>query len=78
MRYSGPLRVVTIADDDYAPPRAGAALLGFFKKARGEQVTVAPADVGATRIGHFDAFRAPFRETLWPQWREWLLAQAGG
>lgn len=77
-RYAGPLRVVTIADDDYAPPRAGAALLGYFQKAQGERVVVAPADVGAQRIGHFDGFRAPFRDTLWPQWRAWLLAQAGG
>ena len=77
-RYTGPLRVVTIADDDYAPPRAGAALLRFFRQARGEQITVAPADIGAQRIGHFDGFRAQFRDTLWPQWRGWLLEQTSG
>lgn len=75
VRYAGPLRVVTISDDDYAPPRAGAALLGFFKQARGERITITPADAGAERIGHFDGFRAKFRDSLWPQWRDWLLAQ---
>lgn len=75
-RYQGPLRLVSIADDDYAPPRAGAALLAYFRQARGERVTVTPAEVGAERIGHFDGFRSRHRERLWPQWRNWLLAQA--
>lgn len=75
-RYPNALRVVTISDDDYAPPRTGEALLRYFTKARGERVTIAPADIGAERIGHFDGFRAKFRDSLWPQWRDWLLAQA--
>lgn len=74
-RYTGPLRVVTIADDDYAPPRTGEALLGYFKRAHGERVTVTPAEIGVARIGHFDGFRTRFQHSLWPQWRGWLLAQ---
>ncbi|MDP3856818.1 MAG: alpha/beta fold hydrolase [Stagnimonas sp.] len=76
-RYRGPLRVVTISDDDYAPPRTGEALLRYFQQAQGERITVTPAGIGAERIGHFDGFRAKFRDSLWPQWRGWLLAQTG-
>lgn len=74
-RYPNALRVVTIADDDYAPPRTGEALLRYFTRARSERITLAPADIGVERIGHFDGFRARFRDSLWPQWRGWLLTQ---
>ena len=74
-RYTGPIRLVTISDDDYAPPAAGAALLRAYRSAAAEQVLLHPADGKAKTIGHFNAFRPRFRETLWPAWRDWLLAR---
>jgi predicted alpha/beta hydrolase len=72
-RYSRPLRAYAIADDGYAPRRGVEALVGMFPRARAEVLHVAPADLGVPAIGHFGAFREAFRDSLWAEWREWLL-----
>lgn len=76
-RYDGALRLVTVSDDGYAPWRAGEGLLAFYRAARKEHLGVSPADAGVAAIGHFDAFRPKFRDSLWPAWRDWLLTQCG-
>lgn len=76
--FPGPLRFYALSDDGYAPPRSVEALVELYTGARGERKEyrlVKPADVGAQQIGHFGAFRPRFRDSLWTEWREWLLAQ---
>jgi predicted alpha/beta hydrolase len=70
--YRHPLRAVGIDDDPWATPPAIDLLVAAFTGAPVERVQIAPADVGATRIGHFGFFRAEHRDTLWHDAAEWL------
>lgn len=74
-RFAAPIRAYALADDDYAPPRAVGALLEFYASAPRELRVVAPADLGLSELGHFAVFKERFRDSLWREWREWLLAQ---
>lgn len=71
--YAGALRSYAITDDRYAPPSTVRPLVEAFTRARGEVIEVAPARVGAARLGHFGAFRGAARP-LWDEWRAWLSA----
>ena len=71
-RYIGALRAVGLADDKWAPPKAIELLLAGYTGAKPEHLTIAPGDVGATKIGHFGFFRAEHGETLWQQAAAWL------
>ena len=75
-RYAGPLRACWIADDGYAPLRAVEAYLGFYTGAATELKRVDPAHFGGRKIGHFGFFRERFRDTLWRDAADWLLACA--
>lgn len=70
----GPLRALCFADDSWATP-AGVGLLctGFTGTAPDVRV-IAPADIGVERVGHFGFFRPAFRDTLWRDAADWLLA----
>jgi predicted alpha/beta hydrolase len=72
--YHGALRAICPADDPWATRPAVELLCAGFTAIRPEIVTVTPADVGATRIGHFGFFRAEHRDTLWRGAAEWLQA----
>lgn len=62
-RYQGPLRMLTFADDGYAPKEAGESLLSLYPRAKKElQLRPGPA-------GHFGFFRKP---DLWPEQIAWL------
>jgi predicted alpha/beta hydrolase len=74
--YRGALRAIGLADDPWATPRAIARLLQGYSGAKPEHLTIAPSDVGATRIGHFNFFRAEFRDTLWKDAADWLAARS--
>jgi predicted alpha/beta hydrolase len=74
-RFKGPLRAYAIADDGYAPRAGVEALVAMYARAEGEVRVLAPRDVGAERIGHFDVFKPRFRETIWAELRETLLAR---
>jgi len=53
-----PVHVWGISDDlSYAPPRAVDALAAQFRNAALQRHTLAPAEVGQRRLGHFGAFR---------------------
>jgi predicted alpha/beta hydrolase len=45
-----------------------------FTAIKPEVLTIAPADAGATRIGHLGFFRPEHRDTLWRGAAEWLQA----
>lgn len=74
-RFAAPLRAYAIADDGLAPPRAVAALLELFPRAKSEMRSVTPQEVGAEAIGHFGFFRERFRDTLWREAADWLERQ---
>jgi predicted alpha/beta hydrolase len=77
-RWRGPLRAYAISDDHYAPRAGVEALAAMYARAAVELRVVAPAEVGARRIGHFDVFRPRFRETIWREIRDVLLARLPG
>ncbi len=72
--WSGRLRAYAFADDHYAPPAAVEALVRGYASARREVRVVSPRDVGASRIGHFGPLRPEFRDSLWTEMGDWLLA----
>ncbi|MEL6451699.1 MAG: alpha/beta fold hydrolase [Pseudomonadota bacterium] len=59
-----PVRLHAFTDDDLIPPHCVARLAQAFGPTA-EQVTIAPADHGLTRIGHLAAFSRRNR-ALWP------------
>lgn len=73
--FAAPLRAYAIADDGFAPLRAVEALLALYPATPGELRRIAPRDVGAEAIGHFGFFRERFRDSLWREAADWLLAQ---
>ena len=75
-RLGFPLRCYRFTDDEFAPERAVAGLLAFYRGAVSDVVTRAPEDVGASAIGHFGWLKPAFRETLWREMADWLLARA--
>jgi predicted alpha/beta hydrolase len=61
-----PVHLWNVTDDlQYAPPRTVDALAGQFTQARVRRHTLAPADVGVRRLGHFGAFRRTPGVPLW-------------
>jgi len=49
--------MITITDDSFATEAAALRVQGMFAKLRFERWTVAPADIGLSRLGHFGFFR---------------------
>jgi len=76
--FRRPMRFCAVEDDRFAPPAAVEALRAFFPRARAETRLWRPADLGVPRIGHFGPFRPAFRDSLWVEMRDWLLARAAG
>ncbi|MGA7807958.1 alpha/beta fold hydrolase [Bradyrhizobium sp.] len=74
-KYRGALSAICLSDDPWATRPAVELLCAGFGAARPEIVTIAPADIGAAKIGHFGFFRAEHRDTLWRSAAEWLQAE---
>ena len=51
--YRGPVLVIRISDDDYAPESAVADLVDRLSGAEQTRLVFAPADFGAEQVGHF-------------------------
>ncbi|MEA3192366.1 MAG: hypothetical protein QOD26_699 [Betaproteobacteria bacterium] len=71
-RFAAPLRAYAFTDDPFAPLFAVHALMKLYPQAKSEVRSMAPADLGVRKVGHFGFFREQFRDTLWPEAREWL------
>ena len=71
-RFAAPLRAYAFSDDPFGPLSAVKKLLELYPNSPAELRHMAPADLGVRRIGHFGFFREQFRDTLWPEAREWL------
>jgi predicted alpha/beta hydrolase len=75
-KYRGALRALCISDDPWATRPAVEMLCAGFISIKPEILTVTPADVGATKIGHFGFFRPEHRDTLWRGAAEWIQGDA--
>ncbi len=73
-QFRGAMRALCFSDDPWATPPAVELLCSGFIAIDPEILTIAPADVGAKRIGHFGFFRPEHRDTLWRGAAEWIQA----
>ncbi len=73
-RFEGAMCALCFSDDPWATKPAVELLCSGFTSIKPEILTVAPADVGATKIGHFGFFRPEHRDTLWRGAAEWIQA----
>ncbi len=71
-----PLLAFSFTDDLYTPPASAEALLSEYPAARVTRREVRPAEVGARAIGHLGFFREAFRDNLWKETADWVLAGA--
>ncbi len=76
-RFTKPILAYGFEDDPYAPRPAVESLLREYRNALVTHRHVHPREAGAPEIGHFGFFRERFRDTLWRESAEWLLAQIG-
>ena len=74
-RYKGALRALCLSDDPWATLPAVELLCRGYVATTPEVTTVTPADVGASKLGHFGFFRPDHRDTLWRAAAEWLQAE---
>ncbi len=73
-RFPGRIYARGFSDDTgFAPPAAVAHLLSKFTSAQIDSKIMTPADVGASRIGHFGYFRNG-NDALWQALAEWIEA----
>jgi predicted alpha/beta hydrolase len=72
--YHGAMRALCLSDDPWATRPAVELLCSGYISAKPDILTVAPADAGAAKIGHFGFFRPEHRDTLWRGAAEWLQA----
>jgi predicted alpha/beta hydrolase len=71
-----PVVALSITDDELMTERGTRVLIDCYENAPRQIQRIAPADVGAQRIGHFGFFRPQFEATLWRR-LERLLAGFG-
>ncbi len=60
-----PLTSLSFSDDEMMSARNTESLHGFYSSAPKTMQRIAPAEIGATRIGHFGFFRRGFADNLW-------------
>jgi predicted alpha/beta hydrolase len=72
--YKGALRALCLSDDPWATRPAVGLLCSGFSAIEPEILTITPADVGVSKIGHFGFFRPEHRDTLWRGAAEWIQA----
>lgn len=66
------MRVIGIADDPIGTPQSIKRFLTMFDNPQLEYLHIAPKDIGADKIGHFDFFRSRFKDSLWQDCLQWL------
>jgi predicted alpha/beta hydrolase len=75
-RLTQPILSLSFTDDEYLSKRNIESLHAFYAGAAREMRRLAPAEVGAERIGHFGFFRRRHSERLWPLALDWLAARS--
>lgn len=71
---SAPTLAVSVTDDPFGTVAAVERLLAYFEASPRTHLRIAPADVGASAIGHFAFFHSRFEASLWPLALAWLRA----
>jgi predicted alpha/beta hydrolase len=74
-KYQGAMRALCFSDDPWATRPAVELLCSGFTAIKPEIITIRPADVEASKIGHLGFFRPEHRDTLWRGAAEWLQAK---
>jgi predicted alpha/beta hydrolase len=72
--YKGAMRALCLSDDPWATRPAVELLCSGFSSIKPEILMIKPADVDASKIGHFGFFRPEHRDTLWRGAAEWIQA----
>jgi predicted alpha/beta hydrolase len=67
---------ISIADDPLAPRSTMRALLEEYPQVKFELRHVRPQELGVKAIGHAGFFREAFRDSLWRDTADWILAAA--
>ena len=73
-QFNGAMRALCFSDDPWATRPAVELLCSGYVSAKPEVLTITPADIEATKIGHFGFFRPDHRDTLWRGAAEWIEA----
>lgn len=60
-----PITSISFADDEFMSLKNTQSLHGYYVSAPRRMRRIAPADVGASRIGHFGFFNSRFQDSLW-------------
>src|SRR5262249_21024464 len=66
---------ISISDDLFAPPAAGARLLALYPNIDSTHDIVTPASQGRRRLGHFGFLRRPAATYLWDRALAWILPE---
>ena len=74
-QYKKPVRALSFTDDPWATLPMVELLCSGFTATKPEIVSIEPKDIGAKKIGHFGFFRPEFRDTLWKDAGDWVLAK---
>jgi predicted alpha/beta hydrolase len=74
-RFTAPILAYSLADDEWAPPRAVDSLMSHYVNARTARRHVQPQELGVPSIGHFGFFKEQFKPTLWRESADWLKQQ---
>jgi len=74
-RITAPMRFYDFPDDTFAPLAAAAELRSWYTDADVVHRTIAPADIGLARIGHFGLFRPGPTEAVWGEIAASILGQ---
>lgn len=66
-----PIRAINASDDKWAPPASRDAFMSAYCRAQVEALTIQPASLGMSSIGHMGYFR-PEAAALWQETLDWL------
>jgi len=69
-----PITSLSFADDEFMSLKNTRSLHDCYQSAQRCMKRIAPADVGARRIGHFGFFNSRFQDSLW---QAYLLPELG-
>lgn len=67
-----PMLAVSVEDDEYATLPAIERALAYYRNSERQHVRLAPADLGATRVGHFELFHARHQDGFWQATLDWI------
>lgn len=74
-QYTHPVRALSFTDDPWATLPMVELLCSGFTATQPEILSISPAQIGATKIGHFGFFKPEFRDTLWKDAADWLTVK---